>query len=260
MTETCSACGAETSGRFCTQCGAAVSAACRECGNPLPKGARFCNQCGTPASPGEAGKRPSPLPWVVAGVSVAALVGFAVFGRGGADEAAAPAPLQGPVATAGAGAGAPPGDARSVDLSSMTPREAADRLFNRVMENVATGDTAAALQFQPMAVDAYGRVPALDLDGRYHLAVLRMVGGQFAEARAQADTILAASGTHLFGLFTAAQAETALGNRAAAQGFYRRFLDAYPAEIGKDLPEYRDHAQGFPSMREEAEAAVAATP
>ena len=133
--------------------------------------------------------------------------------------------------------------------SQMTPREAADRLFNRVMTAASNGDSAQAQRFLPMAVMAYQRVDPLDADGRYHLAALHLVGHDWAAARAQADTLLAASPTHLFGLFTAGEAEYGRGDAAAAKGFYRRFLAAYDAEVAKRLPEYEEHSQGLPAMR-----------
>jgi len=261
MTETCSACGAEASGRFCQHCGAAISAACRECGNPLPKGARFCNMCGaTAAAPSSsAAARTSPLPWAVAGIAVAALIAVLLIPRlnGGEQPATAAAPAQGPVAQAPfAGGGGAQGNPRAVDLSSMTPREAADRLFNRVMTAVSNNDTAQAMQFLPMAIQAYRNVDQLDADGRYHLGALYLFANQPTEAKAQADSILASNPTHLFGLFVGAQAESQRGNQAGAKELYRKFLQAYDAEIAKKLPEYEEHSQGFPTMKTQAEQAV----
>jgi glucose-6-phosphate isomerase len=77
-----------------------------------------------------------------------------------------------------------------------------------------------------------------------------------ANARAQADTILAADPQHLFGLFGAAQVEQQRGNGDAAKGLYQRFLDAYATQVERNLPEYQEHAQGLPSMRAEAQQAV----
>ena len=256
MSDTCPACGAAATGRFCDQCGAAISAACRECGNPLPRGARFCNMCGAPAAltpASAAAPAPSRLPWLVAGAAVLALALVAIVPRLGGRSEPEPA-AQPPFAAAAPGGGAPQagGNPAAIDLSRMSPREAADRLFNRVMTAASTGDTAQALRFQPMAVMAYQRVDSLDADGRYHLAALQMVGGDFAAARAQADSILAANPTHLFGLFSAAVAEKRQGNDAAAKEFFQRFVRAYDSEVAKRLPEYEEHAQGLPAMKAEA--------
>ncbi len=257
--ETCPACGASASGRFCDKCGVALSAACRECGNPLPRGAKFCNMCGAAATPmaAPAAARPSMLPWAVAALALAALLAVVLIPRlGGRGEQVAVAPPPFAQAPGGPGASAPAGNPGAVDLSSMTPREAADRLFNRVMTAASTGDTAQARQFAPMAVMAYQRVDSLDADGRYHLAALHLVAGDYPAARAQADTLLAANPSHLFGLFTAAQAELGRGNQAAAKALYQRFLQSYDAEVAKKLPEYEEHAQGLPSMKEEAQRVV----
>ncbi|HYH81342.1 MAG TPA: zinc ribbon domain-containing protein [Longimicrobium sp.] len=262
--ETCPACGAAASGRFCDHCGVALSAACRECGNPLPRGAKFCNMCGAAATPSAApaAARPSVLPWAVAALALLALIAVVLVPRlGGRGEQAAVvqppfAQAGGPAAPGGAGAGAPAGNPGAVDLSSMSPREAADRLFNRVMTAVSTGDTAQARQFVPMAVMAYQRVDTLDADGRYHLAALQLVASDYPAARAQADTLLAGNPAHLFGLFTAAQAELGRGNQAAAKQLYQRFVQSYAPEIARQLPEYQEHAQGLPAMKAEAERAI----
>lgn len=278
MAETCPSCGAAASGRFCDQCGAGLDpGTCRQCGAALPRGARFCNQCGTPVTSGVEGAARSGvgspvgwgplLPWIVAGVALLALLLFVVAqrGRGGGESEQAAAqggtPPFAPAAEAGqGGAGAPgaPGTGTPPDLSQMSPRQAADRLFNRVMTAVSQSDTPQVAQFLPMAIQAYGMAAPLDADGRYHLATLHLVAGNFPAARAQADSILASAPTHLFGLYTAAQAEEARGNREAAAQLYRRFLAAFDAEQGKPLPEYRDHAQGLPGMRQTAQQFVAA--
>lgn len=245
----------------------AINAECRECGNPLPPGARFCNQCAAAVAPGAAPEGSairSRLPWVVAGAALVGLAAVLLLPRMKGTEEAQPAPFAAaataPAAAgpAAAGPGAPAGNARAVDLSSMTPREAADRLFNRVMENVTRGDTAQARTFLPMAIAAYGRVEPLDSDGHYHLAVLHLVGGDPRSARAEADLILETRPTHLFGLFTAAQAEQAMGNSANAQALLQRFLASYPTERGQALPEYSDHASALPPMKTEAERLLAA--
>jgi hypothetical protein len=259
MADQCPACGAAASGRFCDQCGAAIAAACRECGNPLPRGAKFCNMCGAAAAavPGTAAPRPSALPWIVAGAALLGLIAvLLVPGLRGRSE---PQPAAQPPFTAAAPGGAAPsagpgGNPAAVDLSQMTPREAADRLFNRVMTAASSGDTAQAQRFLPMAVMAYQRVDSLDVDGRYHLAALQLVAHDYSAARAQADSILAANPTHLFGLFSAAAAEDGKGNAAGAKELYLRFIRAYDAEVAKKLPEYEEHSQGLPAMRAQAVA------
>jgi hypothetical protein len=248
MSHTCPACGTESEGRFCAQCGAALAAECRECGSPVPAGGRFCNQCGASAAPAAATPpKRAVLPWAVAAAAVVGLAAVVLLPRlSGSGPAPAPA-LAAPAAPA---AGADP---TGVDLASMSPRERADRLFNRVMEGVARGDTSQLVFFADMGVQAYGMVPERDADLHYHLAELHRVRGDAAGVQAQADTILAADPSHLFGLFSAARAAEMRGERSAAAGLFRRFVEAYPGEVARDLPEYREHMQGLPAMRAEAE-------
>jgi hypothetical protein len=263
MSQHCPSCGHEAEGHFCSNCGAGLddTAKCADCGSPLPRGGRFCNQCGAPTAGARlaleeaARNRPSgTLPWIIAGAAlIVALVAIVlpIMRRDNAPEAAqvaAPGPF------VGAGGAPTTGDPRAVDLSSMTPRDAANRLFNRVMESVSAGDSAQAKMFLPMAIAAYGRVPDLNADEHFHLAQLHKIGGDPAAERAEADIILAADPNHLFGLFSAAEAEQDRGSTAAAGELYKRFLDHYDTEIARALPEYADHQQLLPAMKAAAEA------
>src|SRR5687767_9502218 len=157
MSQTCPSCEAPASGRFCPQCGAAIDAQCRECQNPLPAGARFCNQCGVAvsASPAATRARQPALPWAIAGVAVAVLAAMTLLPRLSGDQSQ-PAPLAQQAASSG--------DPSAVDLASMTPRERADRLFNRVMQGISGGDTTQVGFFAGMAIQAYGMVPERDAD------------------------------------------------------------------------------------------------
>lgn len=193
------------------------------------------------------------MPWVVAGMAILALAIALVFPRSQGQEPVAP--VAGATGAA-PGAGSQFGDATSVDLSSMSPRQRADNLFNRVMENVSAGDSTQARFFLPMAIAAYEAVPDMDADGHYHMAVLHLAGGQPEAARARADSILAVAPDHLFGLFTAAQAEQALGNSAAARELYSRFNDRFDDEVAAGRTEYSEHQAVMPMMREEARRAV----
>lgn len=261
MSKTCPSCAAEASGRFCPQCGVAIDATCRECQNPLPTGARFCNECGVTVSaqPTAVAATQPKLPWAVAGLAIVALAGVVIVPRMSAEPAAvagvaAPFAAQGGAGAPGAAGGAM--DPTQIDLSSMTPRERADRLFNRVMEGMSGGDTTRIGFFTDMAIQAYGAVPERNADLYYHLGELYRVKGDVNAARAQADTILAMDPNHLFGLFGAATTEQARGNDAAARAFYQRFLDGYAAQVARNLPEYQEHQQGLPAMRAAAQSVV----
>ena len=153
----------------------------------------------------------------------------------------------------GPGVGPAAGPA-GVDLSSMTPREAADRLFNRVMTAVAADDSAEVVSFLPMAIRAFELAEPSDADGKFHLVLLRLTGEFNAEALAGAEEILSEHPNHLLGLAMAGDAALALGDSAAARLYYRRWLEGYETETEKDLLEYRDHAPMFPAMQATADA------
>lgn len=268
MATSCAVCNSQETGRFCSQCGAPLEqpVQCGGCGSPLPEGARFCNMCGHsagaegsrstsatsgggerrggPSAAGGGGSSPSARAgWIVAGLAVAALVVVTLFLN--RDDSATPGLANPSIAAAGG-----PSD---IDLSSMTPRDAADRLFNRVMESVSLGDSAQARAFAPMAIAAYDRVDALDLDGRYHVAVLHLVSDDPEASLQAADLILEEAPQHLFALYTAAQAREMMGDETGASLLYQDFLANYDAEIALDRPEYRDHSPLLPMMREDAQ-------
>jgi hypothetical protein len=137
---------------------------------------------------------------------------------------------------------------------SGTPREQADRLFNRIMTERESGDTAQAKFFVPMAVQAYDMAGNLDEDGLYHLSLVHQVGGDFKAARETAERILATSPNHLLGLSAAANAARADGDNSAARNYYQKFLQAFDTESKNTTrPEYRDHGRMFPELKTEAE-------
>ena len=250
----CPSCGtAAESGRFCANCGAALGTPeCPSCGHKPPAVARFCNQCGTAmgASPTITQASGNQVAWWMAGALMLGLIlviAYPVYGPGrpGASQPVVPGPAAGPAARP---VGAPP------DLSSMTPREAADRLFNRVMTAVSADDSAEASTFLPMAIAAFELAEPLDTDGGFHLVLLHLTGQFNAEALEGAEEILSEQPNHLLGLAMAGDASLALGDSASARRYYRHWLDAYESETAKDLLEYRDHAAMFPEMQVTAEA------
>jgi len=190
------------------------------------------------------------LPWWMAGALLLGLVLVITDQVYSPGRASAPPPVAfGPAAgPAGGSAGRPP------DLSSMTPREAADRLYNRVMRAVAVDDSTEAGTFLPMAIAAFELAEPLDTDGKFHVVLLQLTGQFNAEALEGAEEILSEHPNHLLGLAMAGDASLALGDSASARGYYGRWLDAYETETSKDLLEYRDHSTMFPEMQAKAEA------
>jgi hypothetical protein len=92
-----------------------------------------------------------------------------------------------------------------------------------------------------MALAAYAMLDTIDVDTRYHAAMVALQVGRQAEALALADTIAAEAGTNLFGYLIQAEVAEARGDRAARERARRAFLASYAAELRKDRPEYREH-------------------
>ncbi len=235
---------------------------CPTCGGENPAKARFCADCGSPmgAAPGGSASPPAAaragatdpvLKWFVAGTVVLAVQTAAIILAVRRPGAGAPASQ---TAQTDAGtAGAPGQGGRGMtDLSSMTPREAADRLFDRVMRASETGDTGQVSFFGPMAVQAYGNVSPLDADARLHIGMVHLVLGDAAAARAQGDSIARANRTHLFGSLLKARAALARNDRTAAATSWREFLANYESERAKRLPEYDDHRIMLEQARQDA--------
>ncbi|UCH35033.1 MAG: zinc ribbon domain-containing protein [Armatimonadota bacterium] len=219
-----------TSGLTCPTCGASLSA-----------GAKFCHACGTPAAAARSG-----LPkyvWLLAGLVAIVLVAVIAY------QAGRSSPQQAGAAAAGAPLG---GSGAMPDLASMSPREQADRLFNRVMTAHEQGDQGSVDLFKPMALQAYAMLGALDPDAHYHVGVMQVVTGDVDAARARADSIDAQLPGHLFVFMLRHSAARMLSDDAAAQEAYRGFLANYDRENATGRQEYLDHQRAVESFREQA--------
>jgi hypothetical protein len=217
-----------------------AGAACAACRAPLTPGAKFCHRCGTPAgalgraagAPAERQGLGNALPWAVAGIALLALIALAAgqrFGR-------APAPREAEPTVMGTPAGP-----RAPDISSLSPAERAERLYDRIMGAAERGRVDSVRFFMPMAIQAYESLGSLSVDQRYDLGRLAEVAGDAIVASAQADTILRSNARHLLGLVLASRAARLRGDEASARRYLEQLVSAESAERQKQLPEYLLH-------------------
>jgi hypothetical protein len=172
---------------------------------------------------------------------------------------AASAPAVADMANAGSSSGLPadPGFAGPApDISAMTPQERFDRLFNRIMAAAGRQDSAEVQRFTPMALGAYQQLESRNADSRYHAAVLHLQVGNFAAARALADTILSESPAHLFGYVVRGEVAKLQGDSGELGPAQRDFLAHYPAEKAAGRVEYFEHQPVIDQFKAEAEKAV----
>jgi len=244
----CPGCQTESDGRYCPSCGVPLKGAtCRVCGAPLIEGASYCTQCGESVRQ----QRTSNLPWIIAGVSLAAVIFVLILPslRGTSRPFATGGPASAAPFAANGSMGTPP------PLTG-TPREQADRLFDRIMRERESGNLERAAGFLPMAIAAYNQAGELDSDGLYHLSMLQSAAGDLPAARASAERILVAAPDNLLGLAAAADAAADAGDSATARKHWSRFLQVFDAESGKALQEYLDHGRILPEYRETARTFV----
>lgn len=229
---------------------------CPVCGAVLPARAKFCAECGTtmkaaagPAPAGVAAVSTSQiLPWFIAGVCVLAVFAMVII-----IAVRRPEPAAGNQSSMGAPQGGP-STMGTTDISNMSPREAADRLYNRVSQASEAGDSGQVTFFGPMTIQAYAAVTPLDPDARLHIGMVYLAMGDAASAAAQSDSIQRDSRTHLFGPLLKARAAEAAGNAAALRPAYTQFLANWTAERAKNLPEYSQHETVLTEMRTAAQA------
>jgi len=228
---------------------------CPVCGAVLPGRAKFCAECGTtlkaaaaPVAPaGSAATTNQILPWFIAGVCVLAVFAMVII-----IAVRRPEPAAGNQSNAPFAQGAP-GPTGTTDLSSMTPREAADRLYNRISTASENGDSGQVNFFAPMALQAYAQVTPIDIDARLHIGMIELAVGNAAGAQAQADTIQRQSANHLFASVLRARAAQQTDNTIALRQAYQQLLANWTSEQAKNLPEYNDHKSVLDQLRAAAQ-------
>jgi len=226
---------------------------CPSCDTEVKPGSRVCHECGESFTAQVAPKQwnaQTIAPWVAMVIATVALAVALVSWFSRSKGAEAPAPMSPPMTSTIPAPGQP------VDLASMSPREAADRLFNRVMIANESGNTEEALKFAPMALQAYDRVGTLDNDARYHVALIHMAAGDIKSARVQLDKLRQSVPNHLLGFMLEHQIAERNGNKDSAARANKAFLAAYDAEIAKGRDEYQDHLGSIERFRKAAQASM----
>jgi hypothetical protein len=181
---------------------------------------------------------------VVAGIALAGMLGLLLF------ILVRQAPARPDPAVLGAG-GTPVGESPP-DLSTMSPRERFNRLYNRIMRGAEAGDQASITRFTPMALMAYAQLDTIDADARFHAALLRVHTGDVEAARALGDSVLAESPGHLFGYVILGTAARWRKDDRALRRAYAGFLEHYDAETKAARPEYGEHRTSLDDFRRAA--------
>jgi hypothetical protein len=225
---------------------------CTRCGTAIVVGSHFCANCGqtldavpanTPASGGASLSLMTVAPWFVLASIVLIALGYFIGRRGAEPTRSAAGPVQ--VEDQGAIVIAP-------DISTLSPEERVDRLFNRVMALAAAGKMDSVQFFAPMAINALAALMPLDAHRRYDLGLIQLTAGDAPSARAQSDTILKEQPSHLLGLSLAMRVARAQNRTADATRLGAQLIAAAPSERAKRLPEYTDHAPDLTDALNEA--------
>jgi hypothetical protein len=144
------------------------------------------------------------------------------------------------------------GGIRAPDISSLSPQERADRLYNRVMLLASEGKIDSVQFFAPMAVQSYLLLSPLNADQRYDLGRIAEVTGALPLAQAQADSILRENPNHLLGLILEARLATISGDTARLHSFEQRLVTAQKTEIAKKRDEYTRHQDDITNALQQA--------
>jgi hypothetical protein len=193
------------------------------------------------------------VPWVAISIATIALAVslMTYFDRGKNSVAVAPPTSPASLPSSVSAPGQP------VDLSTMSPREAADRLFNRVMTASESGNRAEASEFTPMALQAYENLGTLDNDARYHVALIHMTANDIKAARDQIDMLRKSVPNHLLGYMLESQIADRSGNKDGTAQAYKAFLGAYDSEMAMRRAEYQEHMNGIEIFHKAALASMA---
>ena len=214
---------------------------CPSCGLATLFESRFCHSCGATLDGGPGGskwyaRRLASVGMVATLVIVAVIAGTLFFKHDGAPSSS-PLPILTPEFNTPfmTSQDSPP------DLSQMTAREAADRLFNRIMTASEQGKPAEAQFFVPMALQAYGALPVLDRDAHYHLGLIYGMAGDRGNVEKHIAALRQSAPNHLLASMLDHDIAEQAGDKFAISRHIADFNAAYDAEMAIGRPEYEVH-------------------
>jgi hypothetical protein len=205
------------------------------------------------------------LPWIVAALAFLALFAMAA-GRGfnakpsNSIDGSANALPQAGLDDRGADPDGQAAGIRAPDISSLSPQERADRLYNRVMLLATQGKIDSVQFFAPMALTSYQMLSPLNADQRYDMGRIGEVAGALPLAKAQADSILRENPNHLLGLILEARVAVLSGDSTQLHSYERRLLAAEKGELAKKREEYSRHQDDITNALQQARKSLAGKP
>lgn len=187
--------------------------------------------------------------WMLAGLVVVVVLVAVAYSAG---KTSAPPAAGAPTQGGAAGGGMP-------DIASMTPREQADRLFNRIMTAHQSGNQGEIDMFKPMALQVYGMLGPLDPDAHYHVGLIHSITGSPDSAAARADSIEAMVPNHLLAIMLRTSVARLEGDEAAGRQLEQLFLDNFESQMATGRQEYIDHGRAIENHKTQSEADLGVT-
>lgn len=226
---------------------------CPACQTPAASDANYCQKCGLALAGGLLPRRRSVgflLILCVIAIPIVVVVGGATLFISENNKTAKLGNESGLSINSESGQGniTPP------DISSLTPRQAADRLFNRVMSANEHNNLEEALRFAPMAIAAYNRVTDLDADAHYHAGLIYLVLGDLENAERKSRLIKRLVPNHLLALGLEHTVATRRNDREMIALVEAEFLMAYENERNSRRPEYVAHKNSIEQLRDAVRA------
>ena len=214
-------------GTFCSSCGAAARRRHLRrvrCARSRPARSSATAAARPPARPRPRRPADSPrprCPWAVAAIALLALIALVAgqrFGARSRDAVSRGAPMRRDADRPRAGAPTRRGAAAHPTSRNLSPRERAERLYDRVMR-LSTRRKADSVQlFAPMALAAYQMLGPLDARSALRPRPRRRGRRRHRRSPARRPTPSSRSDpTHLLGLILAARAAQLSGDRARAR-------------------------------------------